>query len=69
MKDTVEKTALHPEQQKELEDRLHKASRENRVPCASALQIAKSLGISAAEVGKTANKLEIRIKKCQLGCF
>ena len=69
MKDTVEKTALHPEQQKELEDRLHKACRENRVPCASALQIAKSLGISAAEVGKTANKLEIRIKKCQLGCF
>jgi LAO/AO transport system kinase len=69
MKDTVEKTALNPEQQKELEDRLHKASGKNRVPCASALQIAKSLGISAAEVGKTANKLKIRIKKCQLGCF
>jgi hypothetical protein len=51
------------EQQEELETRLHKASHESRVPCASALEIAKSLGITAAAVGKTADKLNIRIKK------
>jgi hypothetical protein len=60
---------LTPEQQGELEQRLHKASRENRIHCSSALAIAKSFGITAAEVGKTANKLKIKISKCQLGCF
>jgi len=60
---------LTPEQQEELENRLHKASRENRVLCSSALAIAKSLGIPAGEVGKAANNLKIKISKCQLGCF
>ena len=60
---------LSSEQQGELETRLHKASNGSRVPCATALEIATSLGIPAAAVGKTANKLNIRIKKCQIGCF
>ena len=61
--------SLTPDQQEELEQLLHKASRENRIHCSSALAIAKSLGIPAAEVGKSANRLKIRISKCQLGCF
>jgi len=69
IKDFRKQKDITPEQQAELETRLHKASYESRIPCASALKIAKSLGISVAEVGKTANKLKIRIKKCQLGCF
>ena len=69
MKDSAEQIILTAEQQDELEARLHKASHESRVPCASALAIAESLGIPDAEVGKTANKLKLRIKKCQLGCF
>ena len=60
---------LTSEQQEELEASLHKASQEGHVPCASALAIAKSLGIPAADVGKTVDKLNIRIKKCLLGCF
>ena len=60
---------LSSEQQEELETRLYKASNESRVPCATALEIAKSLGITADAVGQTANKLNIRIKKCQIGCF
>jgi LAO/AO transport system kinase len=60
---------LTHEQLEELETRLRKASHESRVPCASALEIAKTLEIPTAEVGKTANKLNIRIKKCLLGCF
>ena len=67
MPETVK--AITPEQQGELEHRLHKASRENRINCSSALAIAKSLGIQAAEVGETANRLKIKISKCQLGCF
>ncbi len=56
-------------QQEELEQRLRTAARENRIQCAAALAIAKALGVTPAEVGKTANKLKIRISKCQLGCF
>ncbi len=69
IKDFRKQKDLTSEQQEELEDCLNKASQEGRVPCASALAIAKSLEIPAADVGKTANKLNIRIKKCLLGCF
>lgn len=62
-------SALSPEQQEELADKLLKASRENRISCAGAFAIAKSLGIPTAEVGKAANRLKIKISKCQLGCF
>lgn len=62
-------TSLTPKQQEELEKLLHKAAKANRILCASALAIAKSLGIPPGEVGKTANKLKIKISKCQLGCF
>ena len=62
-------TPLNPEQQEELENRLRKAANENRILCSGALAIAKSLGVPPGEVGKTANKLKIRISKCQLGCF
>lgn len=64
-----EEASLTSKQQEELEIRMHKASSEGRIHCASALAIAKSLGVPASEVGKTANKLNIRISKCQLGCF
>ena len=69
IKDFRKPKGLTSEQQEELEASLHKASQKGRVPCASALAIAKSLEIPAAEVGKTANKLNIRIKKCLLDCF
>jgi LAO/AO transport system kinase len=69
MDDIENKTDLTPVQKEEFEARLHRASHESRVPCASALAIAKSLGIPAADVGKIADKLNIRIEKCRLGCF
>jgi hypothetical protein len=62
-------TSLTPEMQEELEAQLYKASKENRILCSSALAISKSLNIPSREVGKAANKLNIKISKCQLGCF
>ncbi len=56
-------------QQAEIERRLQGAARENRIPCATALAIAKSLGVDPGAVGKAANALNIRISRCQLGCF
>ena len=69
MKDTEKKAGLTSEQQEELEQRLRKACKENRILCSSALAIAKSLGIPPGELGRAANKLKIKISKCQLGCF
>jgi hypothetical protein len=69
MQEGEKESTLTPEQQKELEIRLQKATKENRLRCSSAFAIAKSLGIPPGEVGKAANKLNIRISKCQLGCF
>jgi len=69
MPDTEQRITLSSEQQEELENRLHKAAKENRILCSSALAIAKSLGIPPGEVGNAANKLKIKISRCQLGCF
>ena len=69
IKDFRKHKDITSEQQEELESCLLKASRDDRVPCATALAIAESLEIPEAEVGKTADKLNIRIKKCLLGCF
>ncbi len=40
-----------------------------KISCASARKIAEKLGLSYREVGAAADKLGIRIKNCQLGCF
>ena len=69
IKDFRKHKDLTSEQQEKLEACLLKTSQEDHVPCARALAIAESLVIPAAEICKTANKLNIRIKKCLLGCF
>jgi len=42
---------------------------EGRLPCAMAWQVARRLGISKLEVSGAAESLQIRISRCQLGCF
>jgi len=69
MPEFEEQGSLSPEQQEELEKRLHGLVKDNRINCASAFAIAKSLKIPPGEVGQAANKLKIKISKCQLGCF
>jgi len=60
---------LTDEQQKEIEKLVRSAAKNNRILCSGALAIAKSLGIPSREVGRIANELNIKISKCQLGCF
>jgi hypothetical protein len=40
-----------------------------KLPCAVAFQIARKLKVSPRQVGDTANRLNIKISSCQLGCF
>jgi len=51
--------------EKEIQDSLV----DGKLPCAAAFSIAKKLKVSPRQVGDTANKLNIKIKSCQLGCF
>jgi len=69
MPETEQMQSPTAEKQKELEKRLYEAATDNRIQCAKAFAIAKSLGITPAEVGKAADKFKIKISKCQLGCF
>ncbi len=53
----------------ELEEKVTSSLVEGKLPCAVAFKIAKELKVSPREVGETADKLGIRIARCQLGCF
>jgi len=53
----------------ELEEKVVSSLVDGKLSCAVAFKIAKELKVSIREVGETADKLGIRIAKCQLGCF
>ena len=44
-------------------------TKNNEMACAKAFKIADELNVSAAEVGKTADLLNMKLVKCQLGLF
>lgn len=69
MTEAAQLKVLSPMQQAEVEKRLRQAAKENRVSCSIALAIAKHLGIPPGEIGRVADRLKIKISKCQLGCF
>ena len=52
-----------------IKDHITRQGKNNELPCALAFNIADELNVSAAEVGKTADLLEIMLVKCQLGLF
>ena len=53
----------------ELEAKIKESLVDGKLPCAVAFKIARELKVSPREVGKTADKLSIKICNCQLGCF
>jgi len=54
---------------KALEEALKASLVEGKLPCAVAFQIARKLKVSPKQVGGAANRLNIKIASCQLGCF
>ena len=42
---------------------------EGQLPCAAAFVIAQSLGVDPLQVGQAADRLGVRLSKCQLGLF
>ncbi len=43
--------------------------RENKLRCAAAFHVAKELAVTPLAVGETADALEVRLSRCQLGLF
>ncbi len=52
-----------------LEEELQASLVNGKLPCAEAFRIAKKLKVAPRQVGDMANKLNIKISSCQLGCF
>jgi len=48
---------------------VRKASKDGRITCAAAFEVAERLGVSRRLVGEAANEERIKITGCQLGCF
>ena len=50
-------------------EEVRKASKDGRITCPAAFEVAERLGVSRRLVGDVANEERIKIAGCQLGCF
>lgn len=53
----------------EIESTVLSTLRDARLPCAFAFRIAKENGWTPSQVGAEADRLDVRISRCQLGLF
>ncbi len=54
---------------KTLENRLKKGAKKGEISCAKLRKIAEEVEIAYKLAGETADKLKIKIRDCDLGCF
>jgi len=52
-----------------LEEELKASLVNSKLPCAVAFKISRKLKVSPRKVSDMANKLNVKISNCQLGCF
>jgi len=52
-----------------IKNEILKRTQNEKIPCAVAFEIAKALQISPEKVGKTADLINFKLTKCQLGLF
>jgi hypothetical protein len=50
-------------------EEIKKKTVNGKIPCPVARKIAEDLSVSYKEVGRLANKLNVKITDCELGCF
>ncbi len=56
-------------EKKEIEGMLREKAVDGRISCREARLVAEALGVPYKRVGAAANRLKIKIKECELGCF
>lgn len=49
--------------------RVQEADGKKKLPCAQAFELAREFKVAPIEIGRICNRQDIRICKCQLGCF
>lgn len=52
-----------------IENEIQASLVDGKLPCAVAFKIAGKLKVTPKQVGDAANRLNIKITSCQLGCF
>jgi hypothetical protein len=50
-------------------ERVQEIDGKKKLACAEAFKLSQELGANRAEIGRICNQHNIRICKCQLGCF
>ena len=53
----------------QIQEKINIAIKNNELPCAVAFNIAKELGVLPKKVGITADLMNVKLVKCQLGLF
>ncbi|NTU42194.1 MAG: molybdopterin-guanine dinucleotide biosynthesis protein B [Nitrospirales bacterium] len=67
--ETLVKSITKVAEKKEIEGMLMEKAVDGKIACNIARGIAETLGVSKREVGAAADRLSIKIKECELGCF
>jgi len=50
-------------------ERAQETNGRKKLACAEAFELAKEFEVEVIEIGRICNRHNIRIRKCQLGCF
>jgi len=50
-------------------ERAEEIDGKKKLACAEAFELAKEFEVEVIEIGRICNRHNIRIRKCQLGCF
>jgi hypothetical protein len=53
----------------ELDKKIQASLVDGKLPCAAAFQIAKQSNVTTKDIGEACNRLKIKVRSCQLGCF
>ena len=53
----------------EVLEAVKKASRDGRITCTQARNLAEELNVFPREIGDACDAMKIKIKACELGCF
>ncbi len=54
---------------RELERAIRAATENGKAPCRTLLELARRTGVSPGDVGRLCDEMDIRVGRCQLGCF
>ena len=65
----ADKHAPNKQLDERIKEHINRHAKNNELPCALAFKIADELNVLPAEVGTTADLLEMMLVKCQLGLF